>query len=120
MLPAYSQLLRTSTFRDKGGSEQKSDKASCMMTIQVWGVPWSEHSFVDQAVASGHPKSFSALLPPVLKQAIDTVSHKKASEIIELRAEWFNKWLARALELQSQEKRLKQSIPPHLQKISKQ
>ena len=117
VLPAYSQLLRTSTFRDKGGSEQKSDKASCMTTVQAWGIPWSEHAFVDQAVESGHPRSFSALLPPVLKKAIDVIAGKTVSEVVTLRAEWFNKWLARAAELQGQEKRLKQSMPPHLRKI---
>ena len=117
ILPAYSQLLRTSTFRDKGGSELNKNCASNMVSVQVWGIPWSEHSFVDQAIASGHPKSFSALLPPVLKHAIDEVAGKPAERIISLRAAWFNKWLSRASDLQSSEKRLKLSMPKHLQRI---
>ena len=117
ILPAYSQLLRTSTFRDKGGSELKENCDSNMVSVQVWGIPWSEHSFVDQAIASGHPKSFSALLPPVLKHAIDEVAGKPAEKIISLRAAWFNKWLIRASELQSSEKRLKLSMPEHLHRI---
>ena len=82
ILPAYSQLLRTSTFRDKGGSELKEDCVSNMVSVQVWGIPWSEHSFVDQAIASGHPKSFSALLPPVLQHAIDEVAGKPTEKKI--------------------------------------
>ena len=50
------------------------------VSIQVWDIAWSEHSFVDQAVSSGHPKSFSALLPPVLKHAIDKIAETSAAE----------------------------------------
>lgn len=50
------------------------------VSIQVWDIAWSEHSLVDQAVSSGHPKSFSALLPPVLKHAIDKIAETSAAE----------------------------------------
>lgn len=46
----------------------------------MWDIAWSEHSFVDQAVSSGHPKSLSALLPPVLKHTIDKIAEKSAAE----------------------------------------
>ena len=60
-IPADSQLLRVSEFRSSGGDLQ---------TIQVWGIPWTESEFVAKAVERGHPRSFQALLPPVLDEAL--------------------------------------------------
>ena len=70
-----SQLLRTSTFRDKGGSGlnqsmkqvawfQSKFRASLRVSVALWV----------RLISSGHPKKFSALLPLVLKHAIDIVT----------------------------------------------
>ena len=89
-IPAESQLLRVSGFRSSGGDLQ---------TIQVWGIPWTGSEFVGKAVERGHPRSFKALLPPVLDEALSCNSDMSCAEISALRAKWFSKWVTRSSQL---------------------
>ena len=107
-IPADSQLLRLSEFRSSGGDLQ---------TIQVWGVPWTESEFVSKAVERGHPRSFKALLPPVLDEALSCNAYRSSAEVSALRAKWFSKWVARSAQLKDKESALKESMPEHLKKI---
>ena len=70
-----------------------------------------------KAVEAGHPKSFSALLPPVLNEAVTSNSSMAAFEIVELRAAWFRKWTNRAIQLFKVEADIKGSMPAHLRRI---
>jgi len=107
--PADSQLLRISEFRSKGGGD--------MQTIQVWGVPWTESEFVSKAVERGHPRSFRALLPPVLEEALSYNANESCAELMALRAKWFSKWVNRSSQLKVDELSLKKSMPAHLKTI---
>ena len=107
-IPAESQLLRVSEFRSSGGDLQ---------TIQVWGLPWTGSEFVGKAVERGHPRSFKALLPPVLDEALSCNSDMSCAEISALRAKWFSKWVTRSSQLKEKELVLKESMPSHLRRI---
>ena len=109
IIPADSQLLRVSEFRSKGGGD--------MQTIQVWGVPWTESEFVSKAVERGHPRSFRALLPPVLEEALSYNANESCAELMALRAKWFSKWVNRSSQLKVDELSLKNSMPAHLKAI---
>ena len=71
-IPADSQLLRVSEFRSSGGDLQ---------TIQVWGIPWTESESVAKAVERGHPRSFQALLPPVLDEALSRNAYMSCADV---------------------------------------
>lgn len=105
-IPMDSQLLRTSTYRSTGGE---------FFSSQVWGVPWSEDEFVCKAVERGHPRSFSALLPPALEDALSCTVNMSCGEIADLRSKWFAKWVTRAKELTTEESVLKESLPLHME-----
>ena len=107
-IPSESQLLRTANYRSKGGE---------FLSSQVWGVPWSEDEFVCKAIERGHPRSFSALLPPALDEALSCTVNMSCGELAKLRSKWFSRWVARAKELGPAEDALKENLPPHLRKI---
>ena len=109
-IPADSQLLRISQTRLTGENKMAVSKL-------VWGIPWSCSQFVEQAVSKGHPRSFGSLLPKELVEAVCVNVHSSSSELASLRARWFNKWIARARELSSEEEDFKKSLAPHLQHI---
>ena len=109
-IPAESQLLRVSQTRSTGENKIAVSKL-------VWGIPWSCSQFVEQAVSKGHPRSFGSLLPKELVEAVCVNVHSSSSELASLRTRWFNKWIARARDLSSEEDNFKKSLAPHLQHI---
>ena len=68
-------------------------------------------------VERGHPRSFKALLPPVLDEALSCNAYRSSAEVSALRAKWFSKWVARSAQLKDKESALKESMPEHLKKI---
>ena len=108
ILPAESQLLRSSEFRSSGG---------IVFASQDWGIPWSESEFVTKAIERGHPRTFNALLPPALEDAVSSTAYMSCGELAELRARWFATWVERAKELSPSEIKLKEGLPPHLKRI---
>ena len=100
-IPKDSQLLKLSALPDKGGVAFQE---------VVWGLPWSPQEFVEQALASGHPRALEVALPQVLRDAI--VQHKVSSpaKIAKSRAAFFAKWLKIANDLHADEQRLKESM----------
>ena len=111
-VPAEAQLLRVSQTRIKGG--ENNDKPLAKL---VWGLPWSCDAFVMQAKSKGHPRSFGSLLPDVLKEAVDKNLSMSSSELANIRAQWFKKWIYRAKDLAEQEADFKSKLAPHLQHI---
>ena len=107
-IPVDSQWLKVSEFRSEGGDLQ---------TIQVWGIPWTESEFVAKAVEQGHPRSFQALLPPVLDEALSCNADMSCAELSALRAKWFSKWVTRSSQLKEKELVLQEAMPEHLRKI---
>ena len=108
ILPAESQLLRSSEFRSSGG---------IVFASQAWGIPWSESEFVTKAIERGHPRTFNALLPPALEDAVSSTAYMSCGELAELRARWFATWVERAKELSPSEIKLKENFPRHLKRI---
>ena len=107
-IPSDSQLLRVTEFRSSGG---------VFMASQFWGIPWSEEEFVCKAIEKGHPRSFNALLPPALEDALSCTVNMSCGELADLRAKWFSKWVDRAKALVPEENALKDNLPPHLKRI---
>ena len=115
-IPKESQLLRFTPISGQSGA-QEGEQVFEDSGEQAWGVPHTPQEFVSVACKRGHPKNFENLLPPVLKDAVLFNSHKHLSELVELRAKWFKKWVQRAKELEDNEKQIKSAMPKHLSRI---
>ena len=48
---------------------------------QAWGIPFTPEEFIQEAVNRGHPKLISTLVPPVLMEAVFTISKMGTSAI---------------------------------------
>ena len=79
IIPSDSQLLRMSQFRTKGGQ-----------LCTIWGIPWSEDEFIFKAIERGHPRSFVALVPPAMEEAISCNAYMSSEELVKIRAHWFS------------------------------
>ena len=84
VLPEGSQLLRITPLRSMGGiAAQSSDLVKEQKTVmeQAWGIPFTPEEFIQEAVNRGHPKLISTLVPPVLMEAVFTISKMGTSAI---------------------------------------
>ena len=82
----------------------------CVTTLQLVGIPWSETEFVEQAIKAKHPLSLESAVPQQLLDATQyTVTHDDA-DVARMRAEFFMKWTKRAVQLDCEERMLKQSM----------
>ena len=81
---------------------------------QAWGVPVTPQEFVATACQKRHPKNFVNLLPPVLEEAIHRNTHNSLGDLVELRAQWFKKWVSNAKALEAQEVEMKAGLTDHL------
>eukprot|EP00435_Cladocopium_sp_Y103_P073783 s444_g45.t1 len=127
-LPEGAQFLRSTPLRSNGGllsNDLLADgvisvegQSSSQLVEQAWGIPFSPDEFVAEAVARGHPKSFTKLVPSILRSAIiNNFSEPDVSELPRRRAEWFARWTKRAKELVPLERGLKSGLPDHAAKI---
>ena len=117
VIPAESQLLRSTPLQVMGGSETSGRNFPSSEIEQAWGVPYSPRKFVDEAIKNGHPKSFRVLLPKPLEKALHLNTGSNLHELVDMRARWFRKWLTRSKEVAAGEKELKSNMPKHLSKI---
>ena len=107
-VPRDSQLLKVHSLPDKGGIPFQE---------VVWGLPWSPQEFVEQALASGHPRALEVALPQVLKDAIKQHKTSSPAKIAKSRAEFFAKWLKVANDFQADEQSLKNSMSKERRRI---
>lgn len=119
VLPADSQLLRSTPLRSKGekllgqGQNKEPDTIE-----QAWGVAFTPMEFVQEAVQSGHPLSLQGILPEGLQSAIDKNLDEGAQyRIVSKRAATLRNWLSLADELKMEEEQLKDGMPIHLSNI---
>ena len=117
VIPAESQLLRSTPLQVMGGSDTSGRSFPLGEIEQAWGVPFSPSEFVDEAIKNGHPKSFRVLLPKPLEKALHLNTESNLHELVDMRARWFRKWLTRSKEVAAEEKELKSNMPKHLSKI---
>ena len=110
-IPQHSRILRV---KDHGGS---GDPQVCDRFEVAFGVPWSDQSFIEEAVRRGHPSNIFDGLSPGVVSAIDANCRWKPEEVILHRAKWLKKWTNRAMELSNQEKDLHGKLPLHRKKI---
>ena len=118
VLPKYSRILRITQLNKMGGETEQHDSDGTQSSFQVaYGVPWSEESFIQEAISRGHPSNICGELAPLMMKAIEDNVNKSAEEIILARASWLKKWIQRAKDLDGEEKRLHSAMPPHRRKI---
>ena len=118
VLPKYSRILRITQLNKMGGETEQHDSDGTQPSVQVaYGVPWSEESFIQEAIARGHPSNICGELAPLMMKAIEDNVNKPAEEIIMARASWLKKWIQRAKDLDVEEKALHGAMPPHRRKI---
>ena len=117
VIPAESQLLRSTPLQVMGGSETSGRNFPSSEIEQAWGVPYSPSEFVDEAIKNGHPKSFRVVLPKPLETALHLNTGSNLHELVDMRARWFRKWLTRSKEVAAEEKELKSNMCKHLSKI---
>ena len=82
-------------------------------------IPLQPLEFVKQAVSAGHPKNLFAKTSDLFLAAIRDTFVEHPEKLQRKRASFMKKWLKRALELQPEEKRLHDSMPPYIAKILK-
>ena len=126
-LPTGSQLLRSTPLTVNMGlpdTDQVPTGAALQPEVPpqgttevAWGIPFEPQEFVRAAVAKGHPRTFSALLPSVLEEAIDFNASHTLAETAEVRTGWFKHWLNRMGALKEEEAALKASMPPERAKV---
>ena len=113
-IPESSQFLRKTRIIGQGGV---GDEFTPNQGEQAWGVPFTPQEFVATACQKGHRKNFENLLPPVLKEAIHHNTHKSLGDLVELRAQWFKKWVSNAKALEAQEVEMKAGLTDHLSRV---
>ena len=101
-VPMHAQLLRAHAIADKGGES---------LAELAWGIPFSEEQFIEKAVAAGHPRMLSALLPAALGRSVEINASTSLQDLASMRLSWFKRWSARAKELAPFEKELHGSMP---------
>ena len=82
-------------------------------------IPLQPLEFVKKAVLAGHPKNLFAKTSDLFLAAIRDTFVEHPEKVQKKRANFMKKWLRRALELQPEEKRLRDSMPPYIAKILK-
>ena len=89
------------------------------MAEQAWGIPFLPGEFMAEAVARGHPKAFSKLMPDLLMSAVkmNFGHHCDVGALARMRAGWFSKWTKRAGELAKSEQDFKSQLDMHVQSI---
>ena len=122
VLPAGAQLLRV-TLATVNRGELRGELSSgeeagqTAEWVSAWGIPRTLEEFVKAAIKAGHPCQMEAALPQALQQAIDRNASTSAEQLARDRALFFKKWLARAKELEPEEKKFKASLPEHVAAI---
>ena len=122
VIPKNSQLLRAIPLSVNVGTSARTSAPAyqhAAISEQAWGVPFSPNEFKQAACNAGHPKLLKTPLPQHLQHAIDLNKKMNPNELLEFRERWFQKWEARAKQLEPQEDDLKQSLPEHLREILK-
>ena len=110
VIPQHSRVLRV---KDNGGD---GDSSKDRFEV-AFGVPWTEHTFIAEAVKKGHPSNIFDALSPGIIRAIEANCKWKPEEVILHRARWLKKWTNRAMELAKEEHHLHDRLPPHRKKI---
>jgi len=86
-LPKYSRILRITQLNKMGGETEQHDSDGTQPSFQVaYGVPWSEESFIQEAICRGHPSNICGEL-----KAIEDNVNKPAKEIVMARASWLKR-----------------------------
>ena len=111
LIPKDSQLLRFTPLGAKGGVGPGSGFEL------AWGVPRSPADFAKQALISGHPRTFPAILPAQLKEALNASDCMTAAEVAEHRVQKIKAWVSLAAQLEEDEEKLKQSLDPEVRAI---
>ena len=101
-VPVQAQLLRAHAATGKEGES---------LAELAWGIPFSEDQFIEKAVAAGHPRMLSALLPAALERSVEINASTSLQDLASMRLSWFKRWSARAKELAPFEKELHGSMP---------
>ena len=82
--------------------------------MKLLGVFWTEEEFVEQATQARHPLCLDAAVPPQLLDALAfNVNHDEAT-VARARAKFISMWTQRAIQLDCQEKALKESMDASL------
>ena len=75
VIPQYSRVLRV---KDNGGD---GDSSKDRFEV-AFGVPWTEHTFIAEAVKKGHPSNIFDALSPGIIRAIEANCKWKPEEVI--------------------------------------
>ena len=111
IIPQHARILRVTS---KGGSSDTPESASFEV---AFGVPGTEHSFISEAVKTGHPSNIFDAVSSGILRAVEANCSWKTEVVIMDRASWLKKWTSRALELAAEEEALHSRLPGHRKKI---
>ena len=115
--------MRATPLRSKGDIIQKEFQCQSNsgepLAEQAWGIPFLPEEFISEAVARGHPKAFSNLVPDILISAVERNfgHHCDVGILASERADWFATWTKRAGELSKSELKFKSQLDEHVRNI---
>ena len=81
-----------------------------VFVLKLFGIFWSEEEFVEQAMRAKHPLSLDAAVPQQLLEALRFTVERDEAEIARVRAVFFAEWTKRAMQLEKDEKKLKEEM----------
>ena len=93
-------------------SEESLKKMVCHDVVKVFGVQWTPLEFLERAHDSAHPAGNEQSIPVELQTAVEANAAKDPTAVVKSRLEFFKKWTSRCKELESDEKKLRQSMDP--------
>ena len=82
----------------------------CVICLKLFGFFWTEDEFVEQAIHAKHPLALDAAVPPQLLDALAFNVNNEEATVARARAKFISMWTQRAIQLEDQEKALKESM----------
>ena len=101
------QLEKSDVDRIVSAQQDMSSDRTGTCETQVWGVPWSEDSFLEQMVKFGHPATVKNGLPGVLQETMEYYKATTTYQRVDYRASRLGVWLRRMAELKGEETKMK-------------
>ena len=80
----------------------------------VFGLPWDSEQFIRRAVDVGHPSKVGLAVPKDLQVALDKHMSWDEQTLVQYRMDWCRKWLRRAKDLETAERRDAAARPSHV------
>ena len=85
----------------------------------VFGVPWDPVEFVYKACDIGHPQNIALGLSNEVQEAVKMVAKRSTEQVITMRGQWLGKYIAKAKDLELENRRILNTMPVEMREVMK-